>query len=265
MSSNNRREVILRAGRQELLAGHQLSVKAVAERAGVSRQAVHYHFGGAAGLRAALGVVDSAGEGEDAPTRERLVAAAIRLLSTPAGGEASLESIATEAGLTKGAIYHHFEDRNALLRAVAGTVSPVDQIIRAVEESGDRPPREALVALARAYHEALAERADLIRNLVANASRDPALGAIVFDEVVTRGAPVILGWFGRQMAAGTIRPVDPTLVVQALFGPAFMPVMLGPWISVLLDRLGTRPAVERLDEYIDLLMTGIGPVASPAS
>jgi AcrR family transcriptional regulator len=238
-----------------------LSIKAVAEQAGVSRQAVHYHFRDAAGLRAALGIVEASADGEDASTRQRLVAAAIRVLSRPAGGEASLEAIATEAGLTKGAIYHHFEDRNALLRAVAGNVSPVGEIIRAIEQSEDRPVREGLVALARAYHEALADRADLIRNLVANASRDPALGAIVFDEVVTRGAPVILAWFGRQIAAGTIRPIDPTLVVQALFGPAFMPIMLGPWISTLLEQLGTRPAVERLDEYIDLLMAGIAPDA----
>ncbi len=262
MSRTNAREAILRAARQEILAGRPLTIAAVAARAGVSRQAIHYHFGGARGLREALGV-GGAEAGGTASTRERLVAAAIRLLSKPGAGDASLDAIAAEAGLTKGAIYHYFEDRNALFRAVAGSVSPVNEVIAAVEEAKDKPARDGLIALARAYHTAINDRADLMRNLVANASRDPGLEAIVFDEVVTRGAPVILAWFGRQIEAGNLRRIDPTLIVQALFGPAFMPVMIGPLMDTLLAQLGTRPAVERLDEYVDMLLRGIGP--APAS
>ena len=58
-------------------------------------------------------------------------------MSRPGGGLASIEAIAAEAGLTKGAVYHHFADRGELLRAVARRVSPVDEMRAQIEPTID--------------------------------------------------------------------------------------------------------------------------------
>jgi AcrR family transcriptional regulator len=257
----NARDAILAAARRQLGASGDLEIQAVAAEAGVSRQTVHHYFGGARGLRAALAAeglaVDSAA---DEPTRERLVDAAIRLMSRPGGDLASIEAIAAEAGMTKGAVYHHFADRAELLRAVARRVSPVDEMRAQIGPAADLPPREGLIVIARTYYSAMRSRADIIRNLAANSSRDPELAGVVMSEIIGQGAPLLLGWFALQVSRGRLRPVDPTLVIQALFGPGFLLIVMGPAVFDQIAKAGIHPAIDNVEAYVDLLLRGIAPV-----
>jgi AcrR family transcriptional regulator len=254
------RLAILDAARRRHEAGAELSIQAVAAEAGVSRQTIHHYFGGAKGLRSALAAegLDVA-TAADEPTRERLVEAAIRLMSRPGAGLASIEAIAAEAGMTKGAVYHHFADRGELLRAVARRVSPVDEMRAQIAPTVDLPPREGLVVIARAYYAAMRARADLIRNMAANSARDPELAEVVMSEIVGQGAPMMLGWFTSQIERGRLRPVDPTLVIQALFGPVFMLLVLGPNVFDRISRVGIHPAVDNVEAYVDLVFRGLAP------
>jgi AcrR family transcriptional regulator len=67
-------------------------------------------------------------------TRERIVRAASDLVATRGVAETSLDDVIERAGVGKGQLYHYFEDRNALLRAVVernstevlGHLAPVD-------------------------------------------------------------------------------------------------------------------------------------------
>jgi AcrR family transcriptional regulator len=152
MSDQSTREAILGAARRQIEEGSTaLSIHAIAAAAGVSRQTVHHYFGGRDGLRAALAAEGLTMSGAtDEPTRDRLIEAAVRLLSRPGGGLVSIEGIAAEAGLTKGAVYHHFADRAELLRAVARRVSPVDEMRAEIEPAAELSAREGLIVLARA-------------------------------------------------------------------------------------------------------------------
>jgi AcrR family transcriptional regulator len=252
------REAILAAGRRQLAGGQPLSVQAVAAEVGVSRQTVYAHFGGARGLRAALaagGVAVSTAA--DEPTRDRLIDAAARLFSRPGAGQISIETISAEAGLTKGAFYHNFADRAELLRAVARRVSPVEEMRAQIEPVADLGAREGLITIARAYYAAMSLRADLVRNLAANSSQDPELARAVMSEVIGEGAPMMLAWFAFQIQKGNLRPVDPALLIQALFGPVFLAIVLGPAVFDDLARLGIHPAIENVEGYVDLLLKGI--------
>jgi AcrR family transcriptional regulator len=254
------REAILAAARRSLEAGDGLSIAAVAAGAGVSRQTVHHYFGGAKGLRAAMAAeglaVDTAA---DEPTRERLIEAAIRLMSRPGGGVASIEAIASEAGMTKGAVYHHFADRAELLRAVARRVSPVDEMREQIAPTVDLPPREGLIVIARSYYNAMRSRADLVRNLAVNSARDPELAAVVMSEIVGQGAPLMMSWYALQTSRGRLRAVDPTLVIQALFGPVFMLLVLGPVVFDRIAQAGVHSAVDNVEAYVDIVLRGIEP------
>lgn len=54
---------------------------------------------------------------KSAETRGKLIAATLRLLAKHEFHRSSIDAIAAEAGVTKGAIYFHFESKDALLMA----------------------------------------------------------------------------------------------------------------------------------------------------
>jgi AcrR family transcriptional regulator len=252
------RDAILTAARRRFQADPAtLTIQEVAAEAGVSRQTVHHYFGGRKGLRAALAAEGLAtGTPGDEPTRDRLIDAAVRLFSRPGSGLISIEAIAAEAGLTKGAVYHHFADRAELLRAVARRVSPVDEMRAQIEPSVELSAREGLIVIARAYYEAMRKRADLVRNLAANSSQDPELARVVMAEIIGQGAPLMVAWFGLQIQKGNLRATDPALLIQALFGPVFLLIVLGPAVFEELSRIGITPAIDNVEAYVDLLLHG---------
>ena len=115
-----------RCGRGRASYRRGLSATRVATRAGVSRQAVYYHFGRLGELRAALAERGHAVPDEPEGTpRQRIVEAAVRVMSRPDGRD-SFDAVADEAGVTRGALYHHFGDKRSLLIAVAERVIPSD-------------------------------------------------------------------------------------------------------------------------------------------
>ena len=89
-------------------------------------------------------------------TRERLIEAARRLFVDKSYAETGTPEIAREAGVTRGALYHHFADKQALFAAVvereASTVA--DEIERHTTESSTATI--ALIEGGEAYLKAMA-------------------------------------------------------------------------------------------------------------
>ena len=53
-----------------------------------------------------------------ADTRDALIAAARPLFASPGFADVSMETIVRDAGVTRGALYHHFADKTELFAAV---------------------------------------------------------------------------------------------------------------------------------------------------
>jgi AcrR family transcriptional regulator len=90
-------------------------------------------------------------------TRLALIEAARRLFVEKGYAETATPDIVAEAGVTRGALYHHFEDKKALFRAVleregAAVAAHIEE--GAVQSSA---PRDALLRGASAYFGAMAE------------------------------------------------------------------------------------------------------------
>src|SRR5215217_1041069 len=81
----------------------------------------------------------------DTHTRDRLISVAVSLFSRHSYEGTSLQMIADEIGFTKGAIYHHFRAREALLHAIVGPM--LEQLEAVVEAAEGRR-----TASARAEH-----------------------------------------------------------------------------------------------------------------
>ena len=89
-------------------------------------------------------------------TRLALIEAGRRLFVERGYAETATPDIVTEAGVTRGALYHHFEDKKALFRAV---VEREAEMVAADIESRSAPAgssRDALLWGAGAYFDAMA-------------------------------------------------------------------------------------------------------------
>lgn len=85
----------------------------VAALARVSEAEVRQHLGPAENFSALLSYQSPAHE-----TRDRIIASAARVFARKGFQKASLDEVAADAGLTKGAIYWHFRNKNDLLFAM---------------------------------------------------------------------------------------------------------------------------------------------------
>lgn len=111
-----------------------------------------------------------------AATRDALLAAARPLFAADGFGRVSADAIAKAAGVTRGAMYHQFDDKTELFAAVFEAVEQevMERIGAAVAGSGKTDPIEFMRLGSRAWLDACAE---------------PAVHRIILLE-----APSVLGW-----------------------------------------------------------------------
>ncbi len=88
-------------------------------------------------------------------TRQALIEAARRLFVERGYADTATPDIVAAAGVTRGALYHHFEDKKALFRAVIEREAAA--VREAIEQSAkpEAQPREAMIAGAAAYFDAM--------------------------------------------------------------------------------------------------------------
>lgn len=75
-----------------------------------------------------------------AETRAKLVAAARQAFGTVGFADASMDDFTAAAGLTRGALYHHFGDKEGLLRAVIAEID-AEMVARLTQISRSAPTR----------------------------------------------------------------------------------------------------------------------------
>jgi AcrR family transcriptional regulator len=111
-----------------------------------------------------------------ADTRDRLIAAARSLFANPGFADAALETIVRDAGVTRGALYHHFADKTELFAAVFEQVEAemAARMAEAVAAVRETDPVEVMRLGTRFWLDACA---------------DPEVQRIVLMD-----APAVLGW-----------------------------------------------------------------------
>lgn len=86
-------------------------------------------------------------------TRERLLQAAFREVYRSGFQSASVDTILADTGVTKGALYHHFDSKEALGHAIIEEVIakfPRDRWLLPLQRSKDKNPIDALIRVVRA-------------------------------------------------------------------------------------------------------------------
>jgi len=149
--------------------------------------------------------------------RPAILAAARRLFAQRGFAGTSMREIALAAGVSKAAIYHHFQDKRHLYRELLDAgIAALTAAMRRIPRDG--PARAQLARIFLLHLEFAREHSDLLRMLVREqwraGERRPVSAAIARhrQEEMALFAAVLQ----RGVAGGEFKPVDPALSAQAL-------------------------------------------------
>ncbi len=152
-------------------------------------------------------------------TREQLLRVATQLFAERGYAGVGTELIAASAGLTRGALYHHFRDKRGLFRAVHERLEE-DLVARVGEHvTGASDPVGMLTVALRAF---------------LDSCEDP-----VFRRIALLEAPTVLGWVAwREVSERRGLGLVMLALQLAMDGGAVRPQPVRPLAHLLLGALG---------------------------
>ena len=182
-----------------------ITIEDIIKTAELSRPAFYYHFaGGKEELRAELinqGLLDQA------PTRDAHLAileAAVRIFSRSGVSAATLEDIATEAGVTRGALCWHFHSKDDLVSAIIQHFGPhsilrpvVDQIELDLQNGVQLDDEMILRRLAEGFYDGFASQGDFARLAILLIYTHPQAAHVLADKIV-RGRKRIIEYIQKR-------------------------------------------------------------------
>ena len=183
--------------------------------------------------------------------RETIRRAAIKVFAAKGYSNAKVSDIAAAAGIADGTIYLYFDDKEALFQELVRT-----SIVPLVGRLGATPPAQAS---ARQLFETFIDmfvrevyqtrRGDIIRLIIAEGARFPALAEFYYREVVSRGIAGMQMLLQYGIARGEVS--NPAILKhpQLVVGPALVAVI---WHG-LFGKVAPLDVKAMLDVHIDLI------------
>lgn len=194
-------------------------------------------------------------------TRERIMAAAVTVFAGKGFQRASLDEIAAEAGLTKGAIYWHFRSKNDLFSALLedrfqrNTAPLSAELAQAIANSEVGQRQQAVAAILQGVLKRFQDDPDWPRLFLEflSQSRDPEIAARM-RRLVEHGRELAAQMVEQMKAAGLTDPALDTDML-ALFWTALMDGFLMAWV-VKPETFAPADLMERL---VGMLWSGVAP------
>ena len=152
-----------------------------------------------------------------ASTRRQLLAAARALFAEKGYAETSTPDIVKAAGVTRGALYHHFADKQALFAAVVEEEHALLALtIHQAAEAGDEEPGP-IKALIRGGEGFLDAMQDAGRRRILIIDAPAVLGRDAVDAIDARhGLQTLIEGVEAAIAAGAIRDLPPLPLAHLL-------------------------------------------------
>src|SRR5574342_878463 len=168
-------------------------------------------------------------------TRTKILEAAITLFSNRGFSAASVDDICAEAGVSKGAFYHHFESKQALFLALLdGWLQTIDN---AIEASRDKTAPETFMQMTEAFpyiFETAGEGLPMFLEFWLQASRDKK----IWDASIApyrRYHKYFTSLIRKGVEEGSFVEVDPELASRMIVATA-----MGLLLQSLLDPKGAQ-------------------------
>src|SRR6202166_1427062 len=162
-----------------------------------------------------------------------------------------LDDVARRAGVAKGTIYLHFKDKESMFEELIRTaIVPLIGRLASLPPPGATVP-DTLEGFARTFLQegAATRRGDIIRLIVAEGPRFPAIADFYYREVVSRGLAAMRALIEIGVARGEIRSPELARFPQIVVAPAIIAVI---WKS-LFERHSPLDANEMMRVHLDLI------------
>jgi len=168
-------------------------------------------------------------------TRSKILESAIKLFSTRGFNAASVDDICKDAGISKGAFYHHFESKQALFLALLdGWLQTIDN---AIEASKDLTVPETFMQMTAAFpyiFETAGEGLPMFLEFWLQASRDKKIWEASIAPY-RRYHKYFTTLIKKGVAEGSFVEVDPELTSRMIVSTA-----MGLLLQSLLDPKGAK-------------------------
>ena len=168
-------------------------------------------------------------------TRMKIMDSAIKLFSRRGFNAASVDDICEEAGISKGAFYHHFESKQALFLALLD--SWLQTIDNAIEASKDKTAPETFMQMTEAFpyiFETAGEGLPMFLEFWLQASRDKKIWEASIAPY-RRYHKYFTSLIKKGVKEGSFIEVDPQLASRMIVSTA-----MGLLLQSLLDPKGAK-------------------------
>lgn len=184
-------------------------------------------------------------------TRARILEAAVKQFSIYGYNQASVDNICEQAGVSKGAFYHHFQTKqDVFLALLDGWLQTFDQ---AIEASKDRPVPETFQMMTEYFpyiFESANDNLPMFLEFLLQASREEKIWQASIAPY-RRYHKHFAALIKKGIAEGSFVEVDPNLAARLIVSTA-----MGLLLQSLLDPQGAKwEKVAR--ETVELMMTSL--------
>jgi TetR/AcrR family transcriptional regulator len=241
----------------------EITIEEIIKSAELSRPAFYYHFtGGKEELRAELvnrGLLDHAPTHD---TRMAILEAAVRIFARSGISAATLEDIATEAGVTRGALCWHFHSKDDLLSAIIQHYGPhsilypvIEQIELDLQNGIELDDEMILRRLAEGFYDGFTSQGDFARLAILLIYTHPQAAHILADKIV-KGRKRITEYIQKRQEDGYFcKNIDANLFVQVI-AMLFAMRAIGRGLNDLLPSAHLSRE-ETIDQLVSLLLYGM--------
>ncbi len=186
-----------------------------------------------------------------AERRAAIVEAALEEFIARGFAATRLDDVAKRAGVAKGTIYLHFKDKELMFEELIRTA-----IVPLVGRMHQPPPmggsvRDAVEGFAQTFIREIAttRRGDIVRLIVSEGPRFPAIADFYYREVVSRGLAGMRALIELGIARGEIQQKNLARFPQIMVAPAMVAVI---WQG-LFSKHAPLDAMEMFRVHLDLI------------
>jgi TetR/AcrR family transcriptional regulator len=248
----------------------EITIDEITKAAHLSRPAFYYHFiGGKEELRAELVRRGLLSDTPAQDTRRAVLEAALRIFARSGVLAATLDDIAAEAGVSRGALCWHFHSKDDLLTAIVeqrGPANALRQVLEQIEQdlqnSISIDDETFFRRLAEGFYDAFTAQSDLTRLCILLVYTHPQAARVLADRIA-RERKRITEYVKRRQEEGHFRKdLDASFFVH-IMATSFIMRAVGHGLDGLLP-FAHLSREEVIGHLVSLLLYGIVRRDQPA-
>jgi len=241
----------------------EITIKDIIKIAELSRPAFYYHFaGGKEELRAELVGCGLLPETPTQDTRQVVLEAALRVFARSGVSAATLDDIAAEANVSRGALCWHFHNKEELLSGIIKHYGPhsmlrpvIEQIEQDLQNGIPLDDETIFRRIAGAFYDSFTAHSDYTRLAILLVYTHPEVAHILVNKIATGRKSVTKYIQKRQDQGYFCKNIDPGLFMQVMAMTFAMRVICQGLNDLLTFEQLSRDEV--VDQLVTLLLYGI--------